>query len=322
MASQKKHILLTGGSGFVGSHLSDRFLAAGYAVTAIDNFVSGRKSNVAHLAANDDFRLVEADVSEPWPESKLELVTRLGVYGVLHFACPASPIDFATIPMEIMRVDSIGTFHAVEWAQRFGARLVIASTSEVYGDPEVHPQQEDYWGNVNPIGPRACYDEAKRFSEALVSTATRLKGLNGGIVRIFNTYGPRMRLDDGRLVPELCRQMLQEVPLTLHGDGQQTRSFCYVEDLVEGIFRYFESDLKEPVNLGNPKEFTIREFADELDVFAGKKLERAYTEGRPDDPKRRKPDITRAQTLLGWTPKVELAEGLAHTLASFRQELR
>lgn len=316
-----KHVLITGGAGFVGSHLCDLFLARGYAVTAVDNFVTGRRSNVEGALKSPHFSLVEMDVSEGIPESALPLITRHGLAGVLHFACPASPVDFDRIPFVILKVDSLGTFHSVELARRHGARYLLASTSEIYGDPLEHPQKETYWGNVNTIGPRACYDEAKRFGEAVVSTATRLQGLNGGIVRIFNTYGPRMRLDDGRVVPELARQVIEGRALTVHGEGRQTRSFCFVSDLAEGIFRLFESSITEPVNCGNPVERTILEFAETIQKVSGVSLPVSKLPGRRDDPNRRCPDITRARSLLGWEPRVGLEEGLRLTMEAFRQEL-
>lgn len=316
-----KHVVITGGSGFIGSHLCDLFLARGYAVTAIDNFVTGRKSNLSQALQSPHFSLVEADVSEGMDEASLPLVGRYGIHGVLHFACPASPVDFDRIPFVILKVDSLGTFRSVDLALRHKARFLVASTSEIYGDPLEHPQKESYWGNVNTIGPRACYDEAKRFAEAVVSTSTRLQGLNGGIVRIFNTYGPRMRLDDGRVVPELARQVIQGKPLTVHGEGSQTRSFCYVSDLVEGIFRLFESGVKEPVNCGNPQERTILEFAEMIQKVSGVTLPIQKLPGRQDDPNRRCPDITLARSLLGWEPKVGLEEGLRITMEAFRKEL-
>ena len=325
--SKEKHVIVTGGAGFIGSHLCDRLLERGYFVTAVDNLVTGARTNLEAALRNPAFQLVEADVAKPF-EEKLEFLERHGLHGVLHFACPASPIDFDRIPFEILAVDSAGTFLTVDLAVRFGARYVIASTSEVYGDPLVHPQTEDYWGNVNSIGPRACYDEAKRFGEALVSTAIRGVGqwngkayakLNGGIVRIFNTYGPRMRPDDGRVVPELCMQAIRGDKLTVHGDGKQTRSFCYVDDLVEGIIRYFESGASRPTNLGNPEERTILEFAETVRELAGAKSPVAYGPSRPDDPKRRCPDISRAKADLGgWSPKVSLRDGLSRTLDYFR----
>jgi dTDP-glucose 4,6-dehydratase len=325
-----KHVLITGGAGFIGSHLCDAFLARDYAVTAMDNLVTGREANLAEARKHPEFQFIRADVSRKLGAEEIPLVARHGLHGVLHFACPASPVDFDRIPFEILAVDSLGTMSTVELAREFGARYLVASTSEIYGDPLVHPQKEDYWGNVNTIGPRACYDEAKRFAEAYVSTAIRgvsapgakpVASLNGGIVRIFNTYGPRMRPDDGRIVPEFCMQALAGKPLTLHGDGQQTRSFCYVSDLVQGIVKLFESDVRVPVNLGNPSERTVREFAEVVIQLSGRKLALETLPARPDDPRRRCPDITRAKELLGWAPQVELAQGLKATLEYFRTEL-
>ncbi len=326
-----KHVVVTGGGGFIGSHLCERLLAEGYFVTAIDNFVTGSRENLNDVMKNPKFRLLECDVSLPIPKDKIEFLTTHGMSGLLHFACPASPVDFDKIPFEIMQVDSYGTFNTVDLAIQYGARYVIASTSEAYGDPLVHPQREDYFGNVNPVGPRACYDEAKRFGEALVSTAirgvgqwngkTKYPALNGGIVRIFNTYGPRMRPDDGRVVPELCMQALRGEPMTIHGEGKQTRSFCYVDDLVDGIYKYFQSSLSYPVNLGNPVERTILEFAEEVKFLTKSTVEIKKLPAREDDPRRRCPDITRARSELGWEPKVNLREGLGRTVDFFRTKL-
>ncbi len=322
-----KHIVITGGAGFIGSHLSETLLGKGYAVTAVDNFVTGRKENLKQALENPNMRLLEWDVCKPIPEQRLELLAKHGLHGVFHFACPASPVDFDKIPFEILAVDSEGTKHTVELAMRHNARYLLASTSETYGDPLVHPQKEDYWGNVSTTGPRACYDEAKRFAEAYVSTANRgvgrwpegcSKPLNGGMVRIFNTYGPRNRPDDGRIVPEFCMQALQGKPLTIHGDGSQTRSFCYVTDLVDGIVRLFESNIKDPVNIGNPVERSVREFAETVIKLSGSRSTLTSMPARPDDPRKRCPDITRARTLLGWEPKVSLEEGLAKTLEYFK----
>ncbi len=320
--STLKHVIVTGGSGFIGSHLCDLLLKKGYAVTAVDNYITGRRENLREALERPNFDLVKADVSEKILDEKaIPYLKAYGLHGILHFACPASPVDFDRIPMEILKVDSIGTMHTVDLALKYGARFMVASTSEIYGDPLVHPQTEDYWGNVNTIGPRACYDETKRFAEAYVSTATRLKGLNGGIVRIFNTYGPRMRPDDGRIVPELCVRGIKGQPLTLHGEGKQTRSFCFVSDLVDGIVRLFESNIHEPVNMGNPDERSVIEFAQEVNKLMGGRLEMQYLPAREDDPRRRCPDITRARKLLGWEPKVQLAEGLKLSVEYFRSEL-
>lgn len=327
-----KTVVITGGSGFVGSHLCDALLAKGYAVVAIDNFVTGRRTNVAHLNTNPHFRLIEWDVSLPLPATEREALDQNGVYAVLHFACPASPIDFDRIPFEILAVDSDGTREMVELALAHRARFVLASTSEIYGDPLEHPQREEYWGNCNSVGPRACYDEAKRFSEAFVSSAMRpgaqgkirIRGrdydpLNGGIVRIFNTYGPRMRPDDGRIVPELCLQALRGQDLTLHGDGTQTRSFCFVSDLIAGIVGLMESDEHRPVNIGNPSERSVKEFADAVLRATQSRSKIKLTSPRPEDPKRRCPDISRARSVLGWEPQVEFEEGLKRTVEYFRE---
>jgi dTDP-glucose 4,6-dehydratase len=328
-----KHVLLTGAAGFIGSHLSDLLLKKGYAVTGLDSLLTGRRENLAEAMKNPNFHSVEHDACQPLTDDVLgPLYKKHGLHGVLHFACPASPVDFDRIPFEILAVDSIGTANTVELALKHDARYLVASTSEIYGDPLVHPQTEDYWGNVNTLGPRACYDEAKRFAEAYVSTSIRgvgrdsqgkpRKALNGGIVRIFNTYGPRMRPDDGRIVPEFCIQALTGKPLTLHGDGKQTRSFCYVSDLVEGIVRLFESDVKVPVNCGNPSERTVADFAEAVIRLSGSQSTITHLPARQDDPKRRCPDITRAQQLLGgWQPQVDLDEGLKASLDYFRAQL-
>ena len=325
-----KHVIVTGGAGFIGSYLCESLLKKGYAVTALDNFVTGRKQNLEAALKDPAFQLIECDVSKPLPQD-IPFLKKHGLAGVLHFACPASPVDFDRIPFEILAVDSIGTMNTVELALRHGCRYLLASTSEIYGDPLEHPQKETYFGNVNTTGPRACYDEAKRFSEAVVTTANRglgnfngkpYKPLNGGMVRIFNTYGPRMRPDDGRVVPELCMQALEGRDLTLCGDGQQTRSFCYVTDLVDGIVRLFESDIRDPVNIGNPSERTIREFADNILKLTGAKSRIVSLPARQDDPRKRCPDITRAKTLLGWSPQVSLEEGLGKTIEYFKKYSR
>jgi dTDP-glucose 4,6-dehydratase len=325
-----KHVLVTGGGGFVGSHLCESLLARGYAVTALDNFVTGRRSNLKQALQHPEFELVEQDVCLPISQKDWKLLSRHGLSGVFHFACPASPVDFDRIPFEILDVDSVGTSLTVGLALEHNARYVLASTSEIYGDPEVHPQPESYWGNVNTLGPRACYDETKRFAEAMVSTAIRGVGkwkgktyapLNAAMVRIFNTYGPRMRIDDGRIVPELCRQAILGEPLTVHGDGTQTRSFCFVSDLVEGIIRLFESDLREPVNIGNPVERQVIDFAREVIRLTGSASSIVKTEARKDDPKKRCPDISKARRLLNWEPQVSFENGLAKTVEYFRTQL-
>lgn len=314
-----QHVLITGGAGFIGSHLCERFLKEGYAVTALDNFVTGGRDNIRECLKNPHFEFIEQDVCEPIDKSKWKLLKTHGLSGVLHFACPASPIDFAKIPFVILRVDSIGTMKTVDLALEYKARYIIASTSEVYGDPLVHPQVEEYWGNVNPVGVRSCYDEAKRFSEAYVHTARLYSGLNSGIVRIFNTYGPRMRKDDGRVVPELAMQAIHGKPLTLTGDGMQTRSFCFVDDLVDGIFKMYESKESGPFNLGNPGEFTVKEFAEKVVALSHSKSALKYIPAREDDPKQRKPNIEKAKSKLGWNPKINLDEGLERTLEFFRK---
>ncbi len=316
-----KHVIITGGSGFIGSHLCDRFLKEGFAVTAIDNLVTGRESNISQAQKSSAFQFIRKDICEPLSEREIPFLERYGLSGLLHFACPASPIDFEKIPMEILAVDSIGTMNTVPLAIKYKARYLIASTSEIYGDPLEHPQKETYWGNVNTIGPRACYDETKRFAEAYVSSAARWKGLNAGIVRIFNTYGPRMRPDDGRVVPELCMQALRGQTFTIHGTGKQTRSFCFVSDLVDGIFKLFMSTEKDPVNIGNPVERTMLEFAEAISEVMSRQFAIKHLESRPDDPRRRCPDIGRAQSILGWTPKVDLKEGLKQTLEYFKSEM-
>jgi len=329
--TQKKHILITGGAGFIGSHLTEVLLGKGYAITVVDNFLTGRKENLANVFSNENFDFLEWNVSRPLPKDKIKFLNQYGLHGLFHFACPASPVDFEKLPFEILEVDSLGTMNTVDLAFEYNARFMLASTSEIYGDPLVHPQTEDYFGNVNTIGPRACYDETKRFAEAYVTSAARGTGLykgkpynplNVGIVRIFNTYGPRMRPDDGRVVPELCMQALQNKPLTVCGKGLQTRSFCYVSDLVDGIVRLFESDVRVPVNIGNPVERTIIEFAQTVIDILKSKSTITYLPERPDDPKKRKPNITRAQTLLGWQPKVDLKEGLEKTIEYFKSEFK
>jgi dTDP-glucose 4,6-dehydratase len=325
-----KHVLVTGGAGFVGSHLVDSLLARGYAVTALDSLLTGRKENVRQAMSSPHFEYIEQDVCDPIDLTKWSLLQKHGLSGVFHFACPASPIDFDLIPFEILNVDSVGTALTVELALKYDARYMVASTSEIYGDPLEHPQKETYYGNVSTTGPRACYDETKRFAEAYVSTAIRgvgkrggktYKPLNAAIVRIFNTYGPRMRPDDGRIVPELCMQALNGKPMTIHGTGQQTRSFCYVSDLVEGIIRLFESDLKEPCNIGNPVERSVRDFAEVVEKITETRVGIQSLPAREDDPRRRCPDITKARTRLGWEPKVSLEEGLKATVEYFKTQL-
>jgi dTDP-glucose 4,6-dehydratase len=309
--------VVLGGAGFVGSHLCDALLAEGYAVICVDNLLTGKRENIAHLEGHPAFQFLEHDVSQPFAIPQ-------PFHYLFHLASPASPVDFETLAFEIMEVNGPGTRNALEVARRAGARFLLASTSEVYGEPLVHPQREDYWGNVNPIGVRSCYDESKRFAEALTMAYLRYKGVDARIVRIFNTYGPRMRLDDGRVVPNFVGQALRGEPLTVYGDGHQTRSFCYVSDLVAGIMRVMFSPQArgEVFNLGNPDERTILEFARLVVELTGSS---SPIEFRPlrhkDDPSRRCPDITKARTMLGWEPVVSLREGLARTIAWFRRQL-
>ncbi len=303
--------LITGGAGFVGSHLCERLLAEGHEVVCVDNFITGRPDNVRHLLSNQKFKIIVHDASTPLYVDGL-------VDNVLHFASPASPVDYVRSSIQTLKIGSLGTWVALGIAKAHGARFLLASTSEVYGDPHVHPQTEDYWGNVNPVGERSMYDEAKRFAEAMTMAYHREHGVNTHIVRIFNTYGERMRLDDGRVLPNFVGQALRGESLTVYGDGQQTRSFCYVSDLVDGIFRLLMSDYHLPVNIGNPAEITIREFAEEILRHTGSKSQIVCQPLPPDDPKQRKPNITLARTLLGWEPKVGREEGLRRTLEYFR----
>lgn len=314
----KKSVLITGASGFVGSHLTERFLKEGYAVLGVDNFLTGRIENLKEALKHPDFRFEEADVVK-----RFDFKNPFGgnFSWVLHFACPASPIDFEQLAQEILEVDSLGTLKALEFARQQKASFFLASTSEVYGDPLEHPQQEEYWGNVSSIGPRSCYDETKRFSEAATMVYHRKYGLDTRIVRIFNTYGPRMRLNDGRVVPELCSQALTGKKLTVHGDGTQTRSFCFVSDLVDGIYRMTTIKENLPINVGNPREFSLNDFARVIEKTVGKDLGISYLPGRPHDPRRRCPDISKAKKLMGWEPKVPLEEGIKITMESFRKEL-
>jgi dTDP-glucose 4,6-dehydratase len=303
--------VVTGGAGFLGSHLVDLLLARGHKVIAIDNFVTGSVANIVHLGGNPNFKFIEQDVTE-------FLFLDVPVHYVWHFASPASPIDYLEIPIKTLKVGSLGTHKALGLAKNKGARFLLASTSEIYGDPLVHPQREDYWGNVNTIGPRGCYDEAKRFAEAMTMGYHRQHGVDIRIVRIFNTYGPRMRLNDGRVVPAFISQALKNKSLTVFGAGNQTRSFCYVSDLIEGIYRLMNSSVGEPVNIGNPHEMTVLEFAHEIIRATRSKSRIAFKPLPQDDPKQRRPDITRARTTLNWEPKVPLKEGLKETIAYFR----
>ena len=304
-------VLITGAAGFLGSHLSDRFLADGHSVVGVDNFLTGNAQNVAHLAGEPRFELLEQDVSDALPD-----VGPLD--GVLHFASPASPVDYLEQPLATLKVGSLGTLNALALARARGARFFMASTSEVYGDPLEHPQVESYWGHVNPVGPRSVYDEAKRFSEALTMSFHREYGLDTRIVRIFNTYGPRMRPRDGRVVTNFIVQALNGEPLTVYGDGSQTRSFCYVSDEVEGLYRLFLHGDHNPTNIGNPAEYTVRELADLIMELTGTSSVIKHEPLPQDDPKQRRPDITRARRMLGWEPTVPVREGVARTIEYFR----
>jgi dTDP-glucose 4,6-dehydratase len=307
--------VITGGAGFLGSHLCDRLLVEGWEVLALDNFITGAEENVRHLAGNSKFRLEKKDVSQPF-----DVDSDVGY--VLHFASPASPPDYLKYPIETMMVGSVGTQNALELAWRKKAKFFMASTSECYGDPEMSPQREDYWGHVNSVGPRSVYDEAKRFSEAMTMAYQRHHGVDTRIVRIFNTYGSRMRLNDGRALPNFVYQALSKQPLTIYGDGKQTRSFCYVDDLIEGIYRLMLAQEHMPVNIGNPQEITILEFAERVREHFADAPEIIFKPLPQDDPKRRCPDITKAKRLLNWEPKVSLDEGLKRTLDYFKQEVK
>ncbi len=304
-------ILITGAAGFLGSHLVDRFLAAGHRVVGVDNFITGAWRNLEHLEGREDFFFIEHDISTP-----LFLAER--IEGVLHFASPASPVDYLELPIQTLKVGSLGTYNSLGLAKAHGARFLLASTSEVYGDPQIHPQTEDYWGHVNPIGPRGVYDEAKRFAEAITMAYHRFHGLETRIARIFNTYGPRMRPADGRVVSNFIVQGLRGEPITLYGDGNQTRSFCFVEDEVEGLFRLFSSEYTDPMNIGNPIEFTIRKLADMVVEETGGGSELIERPLPQDDPKVRQPDISLAKAQLGWEPQTSLRDGLRKTIPYFR----
>jgi len=306
-----KRVLVTGAAGFLGSHLCDRFVAEGAEVIGMDNLITGDLKNIEHLFPSENFTFFNHDVS-----NFVHVSGHLDY--ILHFASPASPIDYLKIPIQTLKVGSLGTHNLLGLAKAKNARILVASTSEIYGDPEEHPQKETYWGHVNPIGPRGVYDEAKRFQEAITMAYHRFHGLETRIVRIFNTYGPRMRLNDGRVLPAFIGQALRGENFTVFGDGSQTRSFCYVDDLVEGIYRLLLSDFAEPVNVGNPDEITIREFADEIVELTGAKTKIIYEDLPHDDPKKRRPDITLAKKVLGWEPKVDRSEGLRRTLAYFK----
>ena len=306
--------VVTGGAGFLGSHLVDLLLARNHRVVAIDNFVTGAVQNIDHLAGNPHFKFIQQDVTE-------FIFLHETVDYVWHFASPASPVDYLELPIQTLKVGALGTHKALGLAKQKRARFLLASTSEIYGDPLVHPQTEDYWGNVNPIGPRGCYDESKRFAEAMTMAYHREHGIDTRIVRIFNTYGPRMRLNDGRVVPAFISQALRNKPLNVFGDGSQTRSFCYCSDLIEGIYRLMLRHHTEPVNLGNPHELTVLEFAREIIRVTGSRSRIAFQPLPQDDPKQRRPDITRANKWLQWSPQVPLAQGLQQTVAFFRAKV-
>jgi dTDP-glucose 4,6-dehydratase len=307
--------VITGGAGFIGSHLCERFLGEGHEVICVDNLITGNLANIEPLRGNDRFTFIRHDISHP-----LEIDGP--VDNILHFASPASPVDYLRHPIPTLKVGSLGTHNMLGMAKLKNARYLLASTSEVYGDPAVHPQREEYWGNVNPVGVRGCYDEAKRFAEAITMAYHRYHGVNTHIVRIFNTHGARMRLDDGRVVPNFMGQALRAEDLTVYGKGDQTRSFCYVDDLVEGIARLLMCDFHEPVNIGNPNEVTILDFAREILELSGSKSKIVFQPLPQDDPRVRKPDISRAQRLFGWGPKIERRDGLRRTLAYFQKKIQ
>src|SRR5687768_8331088 len=307
----RKRILITGAAGFLGSHLCDRFISEGFHVIGMDNLITGDLRNIEHLFKLENFEFYHHDVSKyVYVSGELDYI--------LHFASPASPIDYLKIPIQTLKVGSLGIHNLLGLARHKKSRLLIASTSEVYGDPTVNPQPEEYWGNVNPVGPRGVYDEAKRFQEAITMAYHTFHGLETRIIRIFNTYGPRMRLNDGRVLPAFIGQALRGEPLTVFGDGSQTRSFCYVDDLIEGIYRLLLSDYAQPVNLGNPSEISLKDFAEEVLKLTGNKVKITYQPLPADDPKQRKPDITKAKAILGWEPKVSRAEGLKITYDYFK----
>jgi dTDP-glucose 4,6-dehydratase len=310
-STHSKRILITGAAGFLGSHLCDRFIKEGYQVVGMDNLITGDLANIQHLFKLKEFEFYHHDVSKfVFVPGELDYI--------LHFASPASPIDYLKIPIQTLKVGSLGTHNLLGLARVKKARILVASTSEVYGDPTVHPQTEEYWGNVNPVGPRGVYDEAKRFQEAITMAYHTYHGLETRIIRIFNTYGPRMRLNDGRVLPAFIGQALRGEDLTVFGDGSQTRSFCYVDDLVEGIYRLLMSDYVYPVNIGNPSEITIREFGDEILKLTGSQVKMVMKPLPQDDPKQRRPDITKAREILGWEPRIDRAEGLKRTYEYFR----
>lgn len=308
---EKKVVVVTGGAGFIGSHLCDRLIKEDLKVICVDNFITGTLENIRHLFKDDNFRFIEYNVTR-----YIDIGEKVDY--VLHFASPASPDDYLKFPIQTLKVGSLGTHNALGLALKKRAKFMLASTSEIYGDPLVHPQPETYWGNVNPVGVRGCYDESKRFSEALTMAYNRVHGIDISIIRIFNTYGPRMRIDDGRAIPNFIYQALNSKPLTIYGKGSQTRSFCYIDDLVEGILRLMRSDINAPVNIGNPSEFTILELAKHVVKLTGSKGKYVFKPLPQDDPRQRQPDISKAKKILKWKPKVELEEGLAKTIEWFR----
>ena len=307
----QKRILITGAAGFLGSHLCDRFISEGFKVIAMDNLITGDMKNIEHLISNENFEFILHDVTK-----FIEIEGELDY--ILHFASPASPIDYLKIPIQTLKVGALGTHNCLGLAKDKKARILVASTSEVYGDPLVHPQTEEYWGNVNPVGPRGVYDEAKRYMESITTAYHTFHHVETRIIRIFNTYGPRMRLNDGRALPAFIGQALRGEDMTVFGDGSQTRSFCYVDDLVEGIYRLLLSDYSSPVNIGNPNEISLKDFAEEVLKLTGSKVKIIYKPLPVDDPKQRQPDISKAKSLLGWEPKVERAEGLKKTYDYFK----
>ncbi|HAJ57390.1 MAG TPA: NAD-dependent dehydratase [Candidatus Omnitrophica bacterium] len=310
-----KTVLITGGAGFIGSHLCDLFLKKGYRVLCLDNFITGSKASIEEHLSDKNFALVEHNITKP-----IHLSEDVDI--ILHFASPASPVDYLNYPIQTLKVGSLGTHNSLGLAKAKGARFLLASTSEVYGDPLVHPQTEEYWGNVNPVGPRGVYDEAKRFAEAITMAYHRVHKVDTKIVRIFNTYGPRMRLADGRAIPNFITQALKDNPITIYGDGSQTRSFCYVTDLIDGLFRLVNSGLNDPVNIGNPHELTLKELAEHIKRLTGSRSRIVFKPLPKDDPRQRQPDITLARENLKWLPKVPLEEGLSSTIEWFRKHIK